>query len=95
MFKSIFTAIVLTATSFVASPVQAADCKLTDDGWLMCTQSNGHLAVDVITVKKGNSQTRLEVICDGKGGNVWESFGTWTKAENQQLANGWCDDYRG
>ena len=96
MIKTVFTGLFTTLAliPLTITSASAANCELKD-GWLFCTESNGHLAVDVITVKKGSSHTRLEVICDGKGGNVWESFGTWTKSENQTLANGWCDDYRG
>ena len=71
------------------------DCSRTSTNWMFCSQDNGDFRPDVLTLTSpdGSDRTRLTVICTGGGGNRWESYGNFSKQENQDVVSHWCEDY--
>ena len=71
------------------------DCSRTSTNWMFCSQDNGDFRPDVLTLTSpdGSERTRVTVICTGGDGNRWESYGTLSKTENQEISNHWCKNY--
>ena len=71
------------------------ECNRTRTNWVFCSQDNGDVNSDVITMTSPDNKefTKLEIVCLGGGSNRWKSYGTMTKDQNQVLANHWCENY--
>ena len=94
---AIAAATTIAATSIVAAPaVEASErCFTTRTDWAFCVRDNGDYGADqVVAVSPDASRkTSMNIVCTGNGGNRWEAFGHLDKAENQAIANWWCEKY--
>ena len=99
MFKSLFAVaaalVCMTGDVTVQKASAASRCQTTSTNYEVCTTDNGDYGADYVSVFKpsGVKVTSLKVICTGNGGNRWESYGSWTKSDNQDLATWWCKSY--
>ena len=99
MIKSILAVsaalICLTGDITVQKASASVRCNTTPTNYRVCTDDAGRLGTDVVAVFTPKNQlvTTLKVICTGNSGNRWESYGSWTKSANQDLANWWCRNY--
>ena len=71
-------------------------CYTTSTSHRICTTDNGHSGSDYITAwnSSGTVVSQMSVICTGGGGNRWNATSSYSKSENQKLANSWCDAYQ-
>lgn len=94
---AIAAATTIAATSVVAAPANAASerCFTTRTDWAFCVRDNGDYGADRVAAVSpdGSSKTVLDIVCTGNGGNRWQSYGSLSKADNQDIANWWCANY--
>jgi aspartate oxidase len=71
-------------------------CHTTTTAHRICATDNGHSGTDYITAwnSSGTLVSQMSVICTGRGGNRWSATTSYSKSENQKLANAWCDGYQ-
>ena len=93
-FFNIILGSLVGLSTFSVSPAFAGSmtCEKTSTNWDFCYEDSGNLGTDILTLSNPNGDeiTKMEVVCTGGGGNRWESYGNFSKEENQWLANHWC-----
>lgn len=99
MFTRIASALAAVALGTVGMPDDASArtrCYTTSTAHRICATDNGHSGTDYITAwnPQGTVVSQMSVICTGRGGNRWSATSSYSKYENQKLANSWCDAYQ-
>ena len=78
----------------LAAPAMAAEPRSYEwHGHYGSVTDNGSWNWDYISLSGPAGNTQLKVMCTGNGGNEWTSFGTFSQAANQAVADSWCSEF--